>query len=76
MCELKMLLLMSPQHNVHTKHVSSYVSVLPSIAQLSPALMLYLYFVCLCPSILLKLGLLWIGFYEFCWLYSLLNPLN
>ena len=64
MLQLKMLYyfekyLMSLQHNVHSKPPVS-VSVLHSIAPLSPALFLYRYYVRLCPSIWLKLGLLWL----------------
>ena len=61
---------MSLQHKVHSKPPVS-VSVLHSIAPLSPALFLYRYNVCLCPSIWLKLGLLWVGRYEMWWFYQL-----
>ena len=53
-------------------HLSVTVSVLSSIAPLSPTVFLCRYYVCLCPAAWMKVGLLWIG-YEKWWFCSLLK---
>ena len=75
MCQLKIVLLMSLQHNLHSKPPFN-ISVLHSIAPLSPALFIYRYYFRVCPFILLQLGLLWVGCYEIWRYFSLLKALQ
>jgi hypothetical protein len=50
--------------------------MLPSIASQSPALFLYRYYIRLCPRLLQKLGLMWIGCYEMWWFLLLLKAIQ
>jgi hypothetical protein len=74
--QLKILLSFRYITTCTVNHPSFTVSLLPSIAPLSPTLFLYRNYFRFCPSIRLRLGLLWIGRYEVWRFYSLLNALE